>query len=319
MKKKWWYFYFGLMVLPFLAVLLLTKGGLLPSAPPSEESEEGGILLWRHESETLVEISLRDYLWGVLAGEMPASYPLEALKAQGVASFSYLCHRMETVAANPAADFGHEGDICDDPDHCKAYRSPAEAALLWGEDWLESAEDKLYQAVDAVFGEALTYDGKAANTVFHAISGGRTESAEDVWGSEVPYLSSVDSHWDQDAKGFASTLSLPLEEFSALVGSEDCSLGAVTLTEGGSVASMVLGGKSYSGRQIRTLFGLRSTRFTLKIEKERAVFQVRGYGHQVGMSQYGASVLAERGYSYQEILAYYYPATALQTNYSIQK
>lgn len=317
MKKKWIVVYFLLLFIPYIVVLILGKAGLWEEKEPLPEEQPQGytVTLYHHETETTEILPLRDYLWGVLAGEMPASYPEEALKAQAVASYSYLLHRIETMAAHPASDFGHEGDVCDDPGHCKAWLSPAEAALKWGEDWLEASEAKLSGAVEAVLGEALLYDGTAANTVFHAISGGRTEDAADVWGAEVPYLTSVDSHWDTAAKGFQSTVTVPLEEFREKLGQQDCTPGATTLTEGGSVASQVIGDTSYTGRELRTLFNLRSTRFTLTVTDTAATFQVSGYGHQVGLSQYGASVLAEEGYTYKEILAYYYPGTTLTENY----
>lgn len=320
MKKKWILIYIMLLFIPFIAVFILESIGFFKDPTPPPDTPDGmQITLYRHASKTTESIPLEDYLWGVLAGEMPASYPAEALKAQAVASYSYLLHRMETVAANPSSDFGHEGDVCDNPDHCKAYLSPAEAVLRWGEDWLESSDQKLREAVQEVAGQALLYDGGAANTVFHAISGGRTETAKDVWGAEVPYLKSVDSHWDRDAKDFSSTVTIPLEEFQEKLKQTDCTPGAITLTEGGSVATIVLGDQTYTGRNLRTLFGLRSTRFTLKLDEKAAVFQVQGYGHQVGLSQYGASVLAGEGYTYREILAYYYPGTTLQANYSFQK
>lgn len=309
MKKKWLWIYLICLFLPYVAVLILGKCGFFE--PPAPSPEEGvQVKLYRHETGAVETVPLEDYLWGVLAGEMPASYPAEALKAQVVASYSYMVHRIETVAAHPATDFGHEGDVCDDPNHCKAYLSPEEARLRWGEDWLESAEPALRGAVEAVAGQRLTYEGKTANTVFHAISGGRTESAADVWGAEIPYLKSVDSRWDAEAAGFHSTVTVPIEEFREKTGST--TVGALTLSEGGSVAKMVLGDKTFTGRELRALFGLRSTRFTLSLTETEATFAVCGYGHQVGMSQYGASVLAAKGYSYQEILSYYYPATILE-------
>lgn len=315
MKKKWIAVYFILLFLPYLAVLILGKAGFFE--PRSEEEQPQGytVTLYRQETGETEVLELRDYLWGVIAGEMPASYPEEALKAQVVASYTYLLHRKETIASHPASDFGHTGDICNDPSHCKAYLSPAEAVAKWGQDWLDASQQRLAEAVDSVLGEALLYDGSAANTVFHAISGGRTENAADVWGASVPYLQSVDSHWDTAAKGFFSTVTIPLTEFQETLGQQDCTPGAVVLTEGGSVATQVLGEKTYTGRELRQLFNLRSTRFTLEVTETEAVFQVSGYGHQVGLSQYGASVLAETGYTYREILAYYYKGTTLTENY----
>lgn len=311
MKKKWIALYFILLFLPFIVVLVLGKMGYFEPKAEPEQPKGYTVRLHRHQSEAEEVLPLKEYLWGVLAGEMPASYPEEALKAQAVASYSYLLHRKQTLDAHPENDFGHPGDVCDDPNHCKAYLSPAEAAAKWGEDWLEASEPILTAAVEAVLGKAVLYEGKPANTVFHAISGGQTEDAADVWGAQVPYLKSVDSHWDEDAKGFHSTVKVPLEEFRAVLGQSDCTPGAVTLSKGGSVQTMVLGAKTFSGRELRSLFALRSTRFTLELDKTTATFEVAGYGHQVGMSQYGASVLAQNGYTYRQILAYYYPGTTL--------
>lgn len=308
MSKRWILTYILLLFLPFFFLLLFLPKAEEPEIPPGET-----VTLYRHKTSTTEVLALTDYLWGVVAGEMPASYPEEALKAQTVASYTYLLHRKNTMAANPSSDFGHPGDVCDNPDHCKAYLSPAEAILKWGEDWYDASFERIRGAVSAVAGQVVLYEGEPANTVFHAISGGRTETAADVWGAEVPYLTSVDSHWDREAKGFSSEVTVPLEEFCQRIGQTDHALGATVLTAGGSVATQVLGDTVFTGRELRTLFNLRSTRFTLKFDEENAVFSVAGYGHQVGMSQYGASVLAENGYTYDRILAYYYPKTSLKT------
>lgn len=315
MKKKWIVLYFILLFLPYLTVLILGKAGLFEEKPQQDQPKGYTITLYRHQTDTTEILPLQDYLWGVVAGEMPASYPEEALKAQTVASYSYLMHRKETIQSHPASDFGHTGDVCDNPDHCKAYLSPAAAIVKWGQDWYDVSAKKINTAVQSVLGEALLYDGAAANTVFHAISGGRTEDAADVWGAEIPYLQSVDSHWDIDAKGFSSTVTVPIEEFRKKLGQQDCTPGATVLTEGGSVATQVLGDKTFTGRELRSLFSLRSTRFILTVDQKEAVFEVTGYGHQVGLSQYGSSVLAKNGYNYREILAYYYQGTTLTENY----
>ncbi len=310
MSKKTVFIYFLCLFIPFAVVLLLRSLGFL-NIQPEPLPQESTVTLYRHNTQQTVDLPLTDYLWGVVAGEMPASYPQEALKAQVVASYSYLLHRINTIQKHPASDFGHAGDVCDDPNHCKAWLSPDEAILKWGKDWYDASFDRIAQAVQAVQLKALYYDGEPANTVFHAISGGKTENAADVWGAEVPYLQSVDSHWDREAKGFASKVQLSRQEFCEKLQQTDCSPGAVTLTEGGSVASMVIGSNTFTGRQLRTLFNLRSTRFTLAVDREQVTFTVSGYGHQVGMSQYGASVLAQSGYSYDQILLYYYPGTVL--------
>lgn len=312
MKKKWIILYLTVLFLPYLSILILGKAGYFEKKP--SEPEGYTVALYVHERGAVEKLPLRDYLWGVLAGEMPASYPEEALKAQAVASYTYLLHRKKTIESHPEADFGHPGEVCNDPAHCKAFLSPEEAADRWGRDWLDASQKKLSAAVEGVLGQAVLYNGTPANTVFHAISGGRTESAEDVWGAPIPYLTPVESPWDAKAPGYASTLTLTQEEFLARLELREASSGAVVLSEGGSVATMVLGGQAFTGRELRERFGLRSTRFTLTIDDE-ITFRVQGYGHQVGMSQYGASVLAENGYTYREILRYYYPGTTLCENY----
>ncbi len=315
MKKKWIVLYFILLFLPFIVVLVMGKIGFFEEKPTPDLPKGSTVTLYCTESKTTQTLPLKDYLWGVLAGEMPASYPQEALKAQVVASYSYLLHRKESIQNHPESDFGHSGDVCDDPAHCKAYLSPADAAEKWGSDWLNSSEPILTSAVEAVLGTAVLYDNAPANTVFHAISGGKTESAKDIWGAEIPYLQSLDSSWDQQAKDFYSKVTLSLEEFSEILNQEDCTVGEITHTNGGSVKTIRLGGKTYTGQEIRTLFGLRSTRFTVEFKNEQVVFKVSGYGHQVGMSQHGARVLADEGYTYQDILAYYYPHTTLEKYY----
>ncbi len=315
MKKKWIVLYFILLFLPFIVVLVMGKMGFFEEKPTPDLPKGSAVTLYRTESKTTQTLPLKDYLWGVLAGEMPASYPQEALKAQVVASYSYLLHRKESIRSHPDSDFGHSGDVCDNPAHCKAYLSPADAAEKWGTDWLDSSEPILNSAVEEVLGTAVLYDDAPANTVFHAISGGKTESAKDIWGAEIPYLQSLDSSWDRQAKGFSSEVTLSLEEFSKILKQENYALGAITNTNGGSVNTIRLGEKTYTGQEIRALFGLRSTRFTLEFKKDQAIFKVSGYGHQVGMSQHGACILAEEGYTYQEILAYYYPHTTLAKYY----
>lgn len=315
MKKKWIVLYFILLFLPFVFVLILGKVGFFEKKPDPEFPKGSVVDLYCVESQTVQTLPLKDYLWGVLAGEMPASYPQEALKAQVVASYSYLLHRQANIQNHPESDFGHSGDVCNNPAHCKAYLSPADAAKKWGVDWLESSQPILNSAIDAVLGTAVLYNEKPANTVFHAISGGKTESAKDIWGAEIPYLQSLDSSWDQQAKDFYSEVSFSLEDFSKILNQENYTLGEIAHTSGGSVKTISLGDTTYTGQEIRALFGLRSARFAIEFNKSHVRFKVWGYGHQVGMSQHGACILAQEGYTYQEILAYYYPNTTLAKYY----
>ncbi len=306
MKRKHLLLYLFLMFLPYITVLILCHFGAKPPAEEPEETQGYTVTLYRTATQKTQVLPLRDYLFGVLAGEMPASYPEEALKAQVVASYSYLLHRKNTIQTHPGADFGHPGEICDDPNHCKAFATVEECEVRWGKEWRSSFEEKLTNIVEAALGYAVLYEGEPANTVFHAFSGGTTEDAADVWGAEVPYLKSTDSHWDREAKDFSTIVKIPIETFQTALEITSTDLGAIALTQGGSIGEISIGGKNFTGRQLREQFGLRSTRFTLEIQKDQAVFQVSGYGHQVGMSQFGASVLAQNGFTFREILSYYY-------------
>jgi stage II sporulation protein D len=236
------------------------------------------------------DMSLGDYLTGVLLGEMPASFDLEALKAQTVAARTYTLRRLE------------QGDeLSDDPAVCQAYVDPENAQEKLGEDW-ESLLLKLRQAVAETDGQVLTYEGELISATYFSSAGGRTESAQAVWGGEVPYLVSVESPEEPSS----STVSIDREIFLETLGITETGVSAVTYTEGGGVDTMVIGGKTVSGTELRSLFGLKSTQFTMELTEDTVEFLVQGNGHRVGLSQYGAEALAQEGKTYREILQWYY-------------
>jgi stage II sporulation protein D len=236
------------------------------------------------------DMSLGDYLTGVLLGEMPASFELEALKAQAVAARTYTLRRLE------------QGDeLSDDPAVCQAYVDPENAQEKLGEDW-ESLLLGLRQAVQETDGQVLTYEGELISATYFSSAGGRTESAQAVWGGEVPYLVSVESPEEPSS----STVSVDRETFLGTLGITETGVSSVTYTEGGGVDTMVIGGKTVSGTELRKLFGLGSTQFTMELTEDTVEFLVQGNGHRVGMSQYGAQALAQEGKNYVEILQWYY-------------
>lgn len=240
------------------------------------------------------ELCLRDYLIGVVMGEMPAEFPQEALKAQAVAARTFTLRRVE-----------QGGILSDDPAVCQAYTDPGTAETKWGENWEEYLE-KITQAVEATDGQVLYYNGTLISATYFSCSGGRTESAQAVWGGDVPYLVSVDSPGEENSTVYESTVSVSMEEFLNALEIENPSVSQVTYTEGGGVDTMVVDGKTVSGTEMRRLFGLKSTLFSMEISENAVDFRVRGYGHRVGMSQYGAKAMAETGMSYEEILKWYY-------------
>ena len=236
------------------------------------------------------QMTLSEYLCGVLLGEMPADFPTEALKAQAVAARTYTMHTLESGGA-----------LSDDPSTCQAYRDPSEAP---------ERLEKIRQAVLETDGEVLTYDGTLITATYFSCSGGRTESAQAVWGSSVPYLLSVESP-GEDTEKASSCVTMDREDFMNRLGIEDSEIGETTYTEGGGVDTMVIGGETFSGTELRRKLDLRSTDFSLEVSGDTVTADVRGFGHRVGLSQYGAKAMAESGSDYREILAWYYTGAEL--------
>lgn len=243
---------------------------------------------------------LSDYLVGVLMGEMPASFPLEALKAQAVAARTYTLRRVRGG-----------GELSDDPAVCQAYVPVSQASEKFGDN-TEKYLGKLRQAVEETDGQVLCYEGELIAATYFSCSGGKTESAQAVWGGEIPYLVSVDSPGEEDASSFSSTVTLTPAEVQARLEIDDLGVSSVSYTDGGGVETMVIGGKTFSGTELRSLLGLRSTKFTMEVTAEAVNFSVTGYGHRVGMSQNGARVMAEDGKTYEEILQWYYTGVEIQ-------
>lgn len=266
-----------------------------------------------NEGETRV-MDVEEYLCGVVAAEMPAEFEPEALKAQAVAARSYAFYRKE----NPSPDHP-DAAVCTDFAHCKAYKTKDEQAGLWG-DKKEDYSKKISNAVYNTAGEIITYNGAVAMAVFHSQSGsGRTENSKDVWGGEVPYLISVESHGEENSPNFYSTQIVSFKEFrEKLIAAKPnakidspLNIGAPVLSEGGSVKSIVIGGEEFLGKEIRSIFALRSSCFKILADNETVTFEVTGYGHGVGMSQYGANTMAKEGYNYIDILKHYYTGTQI--------
>ena len=246
------------------------------------------------------EMPLHDYLTGVLMGEMPASFSMEALKAQAVAARTYTLHRL--------AD---GGVLSDDPTVCQAFIPLENAQEKLGSDW-ERLLAKLHDAVSETDGLVLTYQGQLISATYFSGSGGKTESAQAVWGSEIPYLLSVDSPGEEETSDYESTVTVPLPEFLSTLGIDDPGVSSVSYTTGGGVDAIVIGGSNFTGLELRKLFGLRSTRFSMTVTEDSVLFDVLGNGHRVGLSQCGAEAMARNGNSFEEILCWYYSGVTLE-------
>ena len=281
-----------------------------PEAPPSADTPQRLRVLLDGEA---VEMDMQDYLVGVVAAEMPASFPEEALKAQAVAARSY--------ALYCAASGKHsEADVCTDPGCCQAWIGEERLRENWGSAYEEQLA-RIRGAVEATEGESLRYDGEPVFAAFHSSSAGATEDCGAVWNPR-PYLVSVSSpETAADVPGYISTLRCaPLDFRDAVLsaypkadfsGDETEWIGSLRRDASGRVESLTLGGIAIPGTELRRLFSLRSTAFTLEYTEGAFLFTVTGYGHGVGMSQYGAKVLAQQGADYTQILAHYYPGTVL--------
>ena len=264
-------------------------------------------VLVRHTDGTVEQMDMDDYLTGVVLAEMPASFETEALKAQSVAARTYACKAYQTGGKHA------DGSVCTQSTCCQAYLPQKEYLLQGGT--VENVS-KVRAAVEATSGYVLTYEGELIEATYFSCSGGSTEDAAAVWGAEFPYLQAVESPGEEDAAHFSDTFTFSPEAFQealgvTLEGSPSGWFGAASFTDGGGIESMDIGGKLYTGVQLRSLLKLPSTDFTVSAGDERIVITTYGYGHRVGMSQYGADAMAVTGSSYADILAYYYQGTEL--------
>lgn len=247
-------------------------------------------------------LDLDSYLVGVLLAEMPASFGIEALKAQAVAARTCALEFMQDSYKHPVLA------VCTESTCCQAFITPEEYRQQGG---AQADIDKIRKAVADTTGQVLTYQGQLIEATYFSCSGGRTEDAVAVWGAEVPYLQSVESPGEEGASIYTRSVTFTSGEFAdclgrKLYGSPETWLGQIHYTRGGGVDTMVVAGKSYTGVQLRQLLSLNSTAFTMKAEGNTITVTTSGRGHRVGMSQYGAEAMAAAGSTYEQILQYYY-------------
>ncbi len=267
---------------------------------------------------TVEEMTMRDYLQGVLRAEMPASFEPEALKAQAIAARTYTLYKMKggPITNHPDAD------ACDNISCCKAYKTAEDAAADWGSMALYY-EEKLARAIAETDGQAILYGGEPILAVFFSSSGGHTQNASAVWQTDLPYLQSVSSPEDETlVPNYYSVVRFSAETFRSLFlrthpdanlsGSPDGWIQDVVRSDADYVTTLRVGGVTVKGNELRTILSLRSPAFTVKVEGDTLVFHVTGYGHGVGMSQYGANALAMQGMDAAAILEHYFPGAQVQ-------
>lgn len=279
--------------------------------PKAKQAVSGSFRICDISNDTVTEMKTSDYIFGVVAAEMPALYEKEALKAQAVAAYTYAC-----VKKAENADKSY--DLTTDPSLDQSFITKEEAEKRWGDKAAEYRE-KIESAVKETEGYMVTYEKKPILAVYHAISSGMTESCEEVWAKDLPYLKPVASPGDKLAPEYSSKAEFGEEEVKTKL-SELCTVegeakdffGNIKKTQSGTVKTLTVCGKEVTGAAIRSLFGLRSANFDVAYDGGVFTFTVYGYGHGVGMSQYGANYMAKQGSGFKEILCCYYSGCTVE-------
>ncbi len=282
-----------------------------PETTPEQEKPSDRLLVYIAKEDKTVEMSLEDYIICVVCAEMPYTFHTEALKAQAVAARSYCLYKLGGASHKDGAD------VCTDYSHCQSYVSKDELIARYGKTTTESIITKVKNAVNATAGQIITWDGKPALAVFHSSSYKNTESSKNIWGGNVPYLTSVSTP-ESDR---VSTVTLTDSDIAALFASDSAvkvnSLGKkgvyVTKTDSGRADYICLSGVGVKAKLLRSQFGFKSTNFEFEEIDGGWRFTVHGYGHGVGMSQYGANEMAKNGSKYDEILLHYYTGVSIET------
>lgn len=273
------------------------------------ESSPFSVEVMRSTTETVEDIPLEEYVAGVVASEMPADFELEALKAQSLAARTY------TVNHLLYQDEQENYDVTDTVQH-QVYKSEEELMQQWGSDY-DWKMERINEAVNATSGEILTYEDTPITAAFFSTSNGKTENSEDYWENEIPYLRSVDSPWDEESPKFIDQQTFSVEQLASALEielpNETPLFIEETRTESGRVDELTVEGHSFSGREVREKLDLPSSDFRIKQSNDHLIFRTEGYGHGVGMSQYGANGMAKEGKSYEEIIEHYYQGVEIDT------
>ena len=282
----------------------------------NSEDDENTITVFMTESSEIMKMEMKDYIIGVVAAEVPASYETEAIKAQAIVAMTYAQYRKKHPDKSISAD------ISDDSSKHQGYMSDDDMKEKWG-DAYESYRTKIEDAVDSVTGSVILYENEPIMAAYHAISGGKTESAENIWGEDIPYLQSVDSEWDIYSSRYTSEVRLTADEVKKIMKTSEKAdfdspeeewIEIKKTTDNGTVLEAMICGIDLTGIETRELFALRSPVFDATYEDGEFIFTVSGYGHGVGMSQNGANCMAKEGKTAEEIIKHYYKGVTIERN-----
>ena len=263
-------------------------------------SENSVVRVYREETGVIDVVPIEEYVVGVLAGEMPISFEIEALKAQAVASRSYVMKQIEK-------NINNNYDVVDTVMN-QVYLDKEHLMSAWNDSYVNNI-NKIKLAVLSTKGEYLSYDGKVAEALFFSTSPGITENSEEIFISKEQYLRSVSSTWDEISPVYSVTLTYTLSEFYNLLNlpyKEKLDIEILNKTSTGRIKKIKINGKELDSGYIVSKLSLNSTYFEIIKEDTKVIVKNKGYGHGVGMSQYGAQGMAKEGYTYDQILKHYY-------------
>lgn len=312
------------LIIPFILMGSSIKNFISPTEEVTNEKQiniamegESKAKVYMTSEKKVKKIDVEEYILGVVSSEMPASFEEEALKAQAIAARTfYYSKRMKNCS------LANGGEICDSV-HCQAYMDKEDRMEKWPKEDREKYYEKVKKAVQDTKGKVLTYDNEIVlYPQFFSTSSGKTENAEDVFSSQVPYLKSVSSEGEEVSTSYESEKEISNKDFSAIVNSQyknanlninniNKKIQIKSRTDGGSVKEIQLGGATIKGTEFRKLFDLKSANFTLEYSKNKIKIKCKGNGHGVGMSQWGANLMAKEGKGYEEILKHYYTGIEL--------
>lgn len=249
----------------------------------------------------IINLELEEYVLGVVGAEMPASFNIEALKAQAILARTYALKSIKN------------GKKLTDTVSTQAYKDNSELQKLWKNDYTKYYE-KIKKAVNETKGKVILYNNEYIDAVYHSTSNGKTENSKNVWKNSLPYLVSVDSSWDKNVKSYKKETIFEINEFCNILklDVEEPITYEIIHNETGRVRQITINNKTFSGTEFRNLLKLRSTDFEIEINDEKIKVTTYGYGHGVGMSQYGANEMAKQGYSYIQILKHYYTGVVIK-------
>ena len=268
----------------------------------NKQDIDNNIYISLNKNGHVINIELEEYLIGVVGAEMPASFHMEALKSQAIISRTY------------ALKAKSKGKVLSSNESNQSYKSNDELKKLWGNNY-NTYYNKIVNAVKATKGMYLVYNGNYIEAVFHSTSNGKTESSISVWGNSYPYLVSVDSIYDNSNPSFIKNKEFTYSELQEKLGFEinnETEINIINKTSGNRVNKVVIDNHEYTGVKLRNILGLRSADFEIEKKENKVIFTTKGYGHGVGLSQYGANGYAKNGYSYKDILNHYYKGVSIK-------